>query len=947
MSAALTECRKFLESRYRSLLGLSTGFSDSILAGRPSWLPVSLDDLGKTSKEGQSAAALVDPEIGTITYLLEYVRGQDIVPLIVRALSLRTRLLIGREKSEADKGDPLGSWRVVVYWLVDDEALFRDWEGLVAQLRANAPHTEEIPVDSVCRGRGGWPSAFEKHGFPRLLLNARRVLRIKNRGDVERWSAADAKVVDEMEGFSSRFVDRTQQELAMGVERHLEVLKSRGQPDQSQNSRATPSYQLPRHIGIRNFRNIKDASIQLSSESVFCSVLSGPNGSGKSTIFEAISLATFGSSARYLEYVHDADAGRRTPADYSARYLRNISFKEWGEPELNNGNKWEAIGLPQTEEGAATIERDSEGCLLSQERSARFCKRTASELAADVLRGYSDLADGIQWYVDDEYQKANVQRQDLLRSLGLRANITKVDTANQRVAEQRLASATSFSSSSMVAWLSTGAKDYSDFLPAAERAARMWERWEGRRAEVAEQCSSRLEEAPVAQSVQKWLSEFNAVVEEMSKALSGHVQELVAYVRSGETSIVDQLRLWTQWLMQQDKSAVADKERVEAALSARDVLANEQADVIRRGVLARARLDHLESTRSVIEPKWIEQLAIECPTCNSDLESRGGFAAVLADLIQRTQKERGELEVEFRELSGKLREHNEGLAQMGISLNPLDEEQQQTIVRLVGPFLAPGLTVNETLRSQMAAERLVSFISHIRSCPQVPATVDEKVVAQAIAKEIVELCINVSQTFHSPNNWGAVRKVMTETLGDVVKSHLPNTIGALWTELALNLTAAPWLLRLRPSFHARTQRNAQSLTVRMGDEEGAPLARHILNQAEVDILGLAWFFVRFMVSGRFVLPLMVLDDPAQQMDQTTYRDLCRMLETIARIHRKNDTALALIVLFHQEDRAMDAARALNATLNVLSWSETQSSGSIRRVQLLGDTLPLAPSAVLA
>jgi hypothetical protein len=343
---------------------------------------------------------------------------------------------------------------------------------------------------------------------------------------------------------------------------------------------------------------------------------------------------------------------------------------------------------------------------------------------------------------------------------------------------------------------------------------------------------------------------------------------------------------------------------------------------------------------------WMEQHAKECPTCNTDLESRGGFAAVLTGLIESTAKERGELEVEFRELSRRLRERNEELAQMGVASNPVDEAQQQSIIRLIGPFLGPGLAMDATLRSHIAAERLMAFISHLRSCPQIPVSVNEQSVASATAKEIIALCNNVSQTFNSPNNWGAVRKMMTETLGDVVKSHLPSTIGALWTELALNLTAAPWLLRLRPSFHARTQRNAQSLTIRMGSEEGAPLARHILNQAEVDILGLAWFFVRFIVSGRFVLPLLVLDDPAQQMDQTTYRDLCRMLETIARIHKKNEEALTLIVLFHQEDRAMDAARALNATLNVLSWSEMQSIGSIRRVQLFGGTLPLAPSAVL-
>jgi energy-coupling factor transporter ATP-binding protein EcfA2 len=948
MGEALNDCKKFLESRYRSLLGLPAGFADSIRSDAPAWLSVSLNDLGKTSKEGHQAAALVDPEIGTLLYLLEYVSGQDIVPLIVRALSLRSRFLVRQENSEAKESDPLGSWRVAVYWLVSDRGLLQEWERDVARLRAEAPHTEEIPIDSICLGENGWARAFEKHGFPRLLLNTRQVLKISNRAEVERWSAADARVADELQGFSTLFRDRTQRELALGVERHLDVLKSQNASGRAQALGGKRDYQLPQRIGIQNFRNIQEASVEISPERVFCSVLTGPNGSGKSTLFEAISLATFGSSSRYLDYLRDGDAGRRAPSDYTARYLKNITFGDWGEPQLRTGDKWESIRLPQTEEEAAAIERDSNGCLLSQERSAMFCKRTSSELAVDVLRGYSDLADGIQWYVEDEYQKANSHRQELLRSLGLRANITKADTAYQKVAEQRLSAALPFSSSNLVAWLSVAAKEYGDFLPTAERAATLWERWERRRTEVAEQSVSLLEDVPVTQGILKWLSEFNSAAVESSKVTGNHVQALVDHLRLGKTSIVDQLGLWAQWLARYDQAKVSiDHGSVRDIVSARDALTKQQAEITKRGSLTKVRLDHLEATRSTIASKWAEEHAKTCPTCNSDLESLGGFSAVLAGLIESTARERGELELQFSELSKMLRDQNERLAQLGVASNPLEEEQQQTIVRLISPFLPLELTVDEMLRSHSTAERFTSFISHLQACPQVPERADEQRVSEATAKEIISLCASVSQTFNAPTNWAAVRKAMTEKLGDVVKSHLPNTIGALWIELVLNLTAAPWLLRLKPTFHARTQRQSQSLTIRIGVDEGAPLARHILNQAEINVLGLAWFFVRFILSGRFLLPLLVLDDPAQQMDQTTYRDLCRLLETIVRVHRKNKSPLSLIVLFHQEDRAMDAARALSATLNVLSWAEMQSSDSIRRVHVFGDSRSLAPSAVLA
>jgi hypothetical protein len=92
---------------------------------------------------------------------------------------------------------------------------------------------------------------------------------------------------------------------------------------------------------------------------------------------------------------------------------------------------------------------------------------------------------------------------------------------------------------------------------------------------------------------------------------------------------------------------------------------------------------------------------------------------------------------------------------------------------------------------------------------------------------------------------------------------------------------------------------------------------------------------------------MVLDDPAQQMDQTTYRDLCRLLETIARIHRVCGFPLKLLVMFHQEDRALDAARALGATMTILPWTETQTTQAIRRIRVSSDTPSISPVAVFA
>jgi hypothetical protein len=208
MGTALNECRKFLEGGYRSSLSLQTGFADQMAETQPAWLPVSLGDLSHRTKEDGRAVALVDPEIGTILYLLEYHTGQDVVALMVKALSIRTRLLLGTEAVAEGAEDRRGSWRIALYWLIEKQADVEKWETAVAKLRAQAPHMEEIPIDSICKNGGSWKDAFQAHGFPRLLLQARKVLRIKTRHDVAKWSTADAQVEEELRAFSSRFSRR-------------------------------------------------------------------------------------------------------------------------------------------------------------------------------------------------------------------------------------------------------------------------------------------------------------------------------------------------------------------------------------------------------------------------------------------------------------------------------------------------------------------------------------------------------------------------------------------------------------------------------------------------------------------------------------------------------------------------------------------------------------------
>lgn len=87
---------------------------------------------------------------------------------------------------------------------------------------------------------------------------------------------------------------------------------------------------------------------------------------------------------------------------------------------------------------------------------------------------------------------------------------------------------------------------------------------------------------------------------------------------------------------------------------------------------------------------------------------------------------------------------------------------------------------------------------------------------------------------------------------------------------------------------------------------------------------------------------------SKEMDQTTFRDLCRLWETFMRLHKVCKKPLTLLIMLHQEERALDAARATGGIVNVLGWSKDQHLETLSKVKVLGQGFhPLHPEAVLS
>jgi hypothetical protein len=79
-----------------------------------------------------------------------------------------------------------------------------------------------------------------------------------------------------------------------------------------------------------------------------------------------------------------------------------------------------------------------------------------------------------------------------------------------------------------------------------------------------------------------------------------------------------------------------------------------------------------------------------------------------------------------------------------------------------------------------------------------------------------------------------------------------------------------------------------------------------------------------------------MDDPAHELDQTSFRDLCRLWETMMRLHRVYLRPLKLVVMLNQESRAVEAARATGAILSVLGWDREQEIQSVRSISVIGE-----------
>jgi len=929
-------CRDFLEKAYHERLGIS--FSSSIAEigqGRqPVWRTVSDMDL-TTEVENRvpgAAGLLLDPEIGLLSYILPFNNKTSLHKQIVRALGLRSQLSVERNYSGSrpNKGDSRGAWRVAVHWLVRIGSI-DEWTSQIEKVRRESAFSEELSLDAIFVTNEDLRTQIARYGFPRLLITTREVFKKQRLDDMMGWLSADELVKDALVDFTAQFHKPEHRELA------TEVTNAMRDFDLSERTvaRGATRTSIPRKIRkihIRDFRNLRDVRFDFGIPPVSVSVIHGPNGTGKSSLCEAISIALFGSSFRYRSFAdssREKDVTARDRArEYLAKYLTPLDDPK-AEPQIALDDQPltspNLLGVDETEEAdlAAT------GTILTQDTTIEFARMPSDELGARVLRGYSDLANHVDDFTTSAVDQANEARQRFLRLLGLSTAITKIDTAYERIARREIDQSLPPFPRPLVSWLETATRFTGD---ASGGLVRRWRSWgeDESRIQIARRIAS-LNNRPqeLSSEISHWLQAFNELVlatEEVVKSIQTRFDRDHDLLEQ----VGDRINAWGAWMETQGerpKSTSNEASRLAQELHALQV---KQQEVQAAGQNVRAHFDHLTKVESYLRESWSRLHANTCPTCGADHSVGGGILNVVETQRMQAESEREQLRREYLSLKSTIEGIQHQLVEFGVGECPLSSEEQSSITISFQWLVGPEESFEESVRTRAQREVLVHNIAVLSQVPSLPAIVAIDPETERFSQNVLSQFREADSTFETPNNWKPVRAKLTEILAGIVKDHLPNTLERLWCELALNLTSAPWLLPDRPCFDVATKRGEQRSTVRVKDR----LARYILNQSEVHTLGLAWFFTNYLTRGRFSHACMIMDDPAQELDQTSFRDLCRLWETIVRLHKVYQRPLKLIIMLNQESRAVDAARATGGLLYVLDWARDQER-PVRKISVVG------------
>lgn len=945
MNSWLEQCESWLSRQYQNILGLD-------LAGGPvrlRWLPA--DSLTNATESAEAyGLAIEDADIGWLLFLLPY-ESERLESQVNQALGLRSRLL--REANYSGNAKAGGSedqdstWRVGLVWLVEDDK-WSDWQRHILELRRESGAAEEISVDAIKVTPSDVHAALDAHGLPRLLLHTRALLS-QSETDAEKWLSANELVSAELENFSQQFITPRSRTFARGLEEQAKFMQTAESRKLSSSARQFQSFHVKHFRNLDSLEIVADQSEDIKAQAI---VLFGPNGTGKSSFAEALSLAAFGTSPRLEQFLDDKDLARVKAQAYLDEYLTPLGLP-------NNSASKPCFVWGKGEETPFFLNVDEkrvrrfEGVVLNQEDSINFSELPREELAAQVLKGYSALADHLSAWLAKEEKSANETKLNFTRKHGLNGAIKRSVTAYDRLAQTLLSEQLQRPSPEFLDWLRFLEK-LSD--EDGRRASKLASDWTGQQANVVVRLAetmAKLQEigatqSNIAQAIHEKLDEFDSLAQQSSD-FRQRLESQGSTLRDQLDVALSQVDSWGTWLAFQTAAPVAPESDGLQLKVEIESLAKERVDLERDGKLLRDRLGLLDQAKQFLVNHWSTQHPDICPVCNSDVAARNGIEMVVSTLQADTNSTIQTLRDRFVVIQSLQKELDIKLKAVGLSTCPLAAEDQARLKEWLRPYLPLDAVLEDFLISPQHRAQLKGDLSRMRLLPEAPQPyADTRLEAERLASNFISMTNEADKALEDPQSIGEVKKAFEQRLENVLKDHLPSTLGKVWQEITMSLTTASWLLPDQPEL--KLEQRGKALSVQTSGS--GRYVRYLYNAAERHVLGLAWFFTNYFAKKRFEEAWMLLDDPAQEMDQPSFRELVRLWETLLRIHQRGKRPFTMIVALHQEERALDATRATNGQLYILGWQkeqqETSTQSSVKRVVLLAPGFhPLKPEKMFS
>lgn len=831
----------------------------------------------------------------------------------------------------SNEHDTNGGWQIHLIWIVS--ANHQDaWCKKMQAMRAESGFSEELGLDCIFFNESSiLRHKLDSHMLPQLLFASRKLLGL-SADKMPQWLRAN-------EVFAAALKELPAQAIAIDKQRTQalvdELLKQGGVESRTVASLAATPISANQYtkLTVQNIRNVEKATLSLPVGKVV--VVHGPNGSGKSSLFEALAIGVTGSSTtlrNYLEKDVEKDLTPKERANYVTNVLVNRRQSDGAATVIQLNDPVNSLDtIANSFEEASARVKAADGTFLAQEDARAFVALPGADLALRILRGYSDLADKTQEYVDAQYHQSNQRYKEWLGEHGLNSAITVPSKRFTKLALIQLGKHVPAGSQGIANWLGSLSIRFPEAAEKSNAAGLRWQRVDSpaARDELSEKMANAEKLGFGKEILESWFKDrLNALqaIDELDRIYESRIQALTSQFQE----IQEDLKSWATWKTRQAQTPpiqVVPDASQELSIGHISELEKALAELTRQGQDLSLRNEHLTGVVRDVLPKWKGSHPNDCPTCNA--VHADGIESVVAGLQVIVQQQVEALRNTYREKQGQLKQLRS--AQTTQDVCPLSEVRQSQLAKLLnleldGPQGLAALIsqpdghalIMQSITALAARPKLRDLMLACEPANEAAGRVFESISAVTAEGEALRI---------APDSWGRIKKLIDSAAASLVQQHLPNTLEAVWQEIAYGLTPARWNLWGKPRLIPNLTRGAQKLTVEIapntemqGSNGKNLLARYAFNQAEQHILGLAWFFTRYLSHGRFQHALMALDDPAQEMDQTTYRIFVRWIQAMTRLHVVRKIPLSTVVFLHQEDRALDLARATNLSVVMIEWA---------------------------